>query len=307
MASGPIVCVGSINVDLVMSVSVAPQPGETVSGKEFHVNAGGKGANQAVAVARLGEDVRLIGAVGDDEFGRMLRRQLVKDGVDVRAVGTFSGSSGVATITVDASGENSIIVAAGANAAVTPEYLNSQRELLRGASLVLAQLEIPLDTVVHLARLCAQAEVPLMLDPAPAQTLPESVFPLVQWFTPNQTEAEFYLQERLLAPQAAAQHLLRLGCHGVILKMGANGALLANNAGMYEAQTYAVEVVDTTAAGDCFNGAFAVGIKRGMPAERAADFATCAAAWSVTERGAQSSMPTQAQVDKLMRTIARWQ
>lgn len=282
-------------MDMVSRVATVPRSGETVLGSSFKMHPGGKGANQAIAAARLGQPVQLIGMLGEDIFGATLRRHLEREGIGVEAVGHCEESSGVAAITVDAQAENSIIVTPGANAQVTPEYVNRHKEKIQQAAIVLSQLEIPLDTVMHLAHLCHEYHVPLVLDPAPAQTLPRELFSLVNWFTPNETEARFYVphvQSEDISPETMAQSLFALGCKGVLLKLGARGALLATADGdLYQAGPYLVNAVDTTAAGDCFNGAFAAGIAIGRSAQEAAEFACAAAALSVTRAGAQPSMP----------------
>ena len=299
MKAMAIVVVGSINIDLVTSVEAFPAPGETVAARGFQMHPGGKGANQAVAAARLGAEVRMIGMLGGDAFADLLRDGLSHNGVDHRGVGMVPGPSGVASITVDARGENTIVVAAGANAGVTRDYLDRQAGLLDGASIVLAQLEVPLDTVLHLARLCADRRLPLMLDPAPAQVLPPALLPLVEWFTPNETEARFYLGATGNTTSDAAEAWLAAGCRGVILKQGAQGATLLQAGSRCQARPPAVEPVDTTAAGDTFNGAFAAELARGCAPCEALQFATAAAAVSVTRQGAQPSMPTRSDVERL--------
>ena len=191
-------------MDLVVSAERIPAPGETIRGTGFQTHPGGKGANQAVAVARLGYPVDLIGMVGSDAFGEELRAGLADAGVDTHAVGTADGASGVAVITVAANGENAIVVQAGANHHVTPAYLDQHADMIAEAGLVLAQLEIPLATVLHLAQLCAAAKVPLLLDPAPACALPPELFQQTAWFTPNTTEAAFYTAADTPASDRAA-------------------------------------------------------------------------------------------------------
>ncbi len=190
----PIVVVGSINTDLVAVTRHIPAVGETVIGSDFQIHPGGKGANQAVAVARLGYPVRIIGRLGRDTFGAELRTYLEKAGVDIAGVSTTDGVSGVAVIVVSERGENSIVVTPGANSKVTPEDIDTNIAILRSAGMVLAQLEIPLETIEYLARVCARENLPLVLDPAPAMDLPATLFQHIAWFTPNQTEAAFYLR-----------------------------------------------------------------------------------------------------------------
>jgi len=298
-----IVVVGSINMDLVANAAHIPAAGETILGNDFLTHPGGKGANQAVAAARLGASVAMVGQLGSDGLGQQLRESLKQAGVDTSAVGTVPGTSGVALITVAASGENSIVVVPGANSQVTPAYLDQHAELIRNAGLVLAQLEIPIETVVRLGELCAAASVPLILDPAPAQKLPKDLYKNVAWLTPNETEAGFYLGHALSdkGPEAAAHELLEKGAQGVILKLGANGSYFAmksgNEAGI---QPFHVEAVDSTGAGDAFNGAFAAALMMGKSRLESAMFASAASAVSVTRAGAQASMATLEEVEQLM-------
>jgi ribokinase len=298
----PILVVGSINMDLVISAERIPAPGETLRGTGFQTHPGGKGANQAVAAARLGYPVAMIGMVGSDAFGHALRDQLAAAGVDTGAVGTADGASGVAVITVAANGENSIVVEAGANRSVTPAYLDQHAARIAGAGIILAQLEIPLETVLHLAQLCAAANVPLILDPAPACSLPQHLFPQIAWFTPNSTEAAAYTGSAVAStPAASARDLLALGCRGVILKRGGDGSYLLNRDGLEGAiKPFPVNAIDTTAAGDAFNGAFATALMLGRSPLESATFASAAAALSVTRTGAQSSMPTYAEVQAIL-------
>lgn len=299
----PIVVVGSINMDLVATAPHIPAAGETLLGTGFETHPGGKGANQAVAAARLGVPVQMIGLLGSDDIGKQLREGLNQAGVDTTAVGTVPGPSGVALITVADSGENTIVVASGANFQVTPDYLDKHANLIRNAGLVLSQLEIPLESVLHLAKLCTEAKVPLILDPAPARELPDELFQQVAWLTPNETEAAFYLGHAIgeNGPEAAAHQLLAKGAKGVILKLGGNGSYFALSSGNEAAiQPYHVQAVDSTGAGDAFNGAFAAALTMGKSRLEAAMFASAASAVSVTRKGAQSSMATLEEVEALM-------
>ena len=303
-----IVVVGSINLDLVASVDRLPEPGETLSGTAFAMHPGGKGANQAVAAARLGHPVSLIGKLGTDSFADQLRQSLRKDGVDIDAVTTVPGSSGVAVILLTPAGENSIIVIPGANAHLTPDDLDEHLPLLQSAGIVLTQLEIPIPTVERLAEICHDNAVPLILDPAPAQMLPASLFARITWFTPNETEAAFYARELTSDTGAEAEDLLAALLHsgpvGIVLKQGSRGVHLASSTDSFNQQILAfpVEPVDTTAAGDCFNGAFAVALLQGQSAAESARFANAAAALSTTKSGAQPSMPNLAEVQQLLRS-----
>jgi ribokinase len=306
-ARKPIVVVGSINIDLVASAERIPLQGETVLGNSFQIHPGGKGANQAVAIGRLGYAVNMIGCLGDDMFGAQLRSHMQEAGVEMSGVGTIADSaSGVALIVVAQSGENSIVIAPGANASVTPEYVESRIEILRSAGLVLTQLEIPLETVEYVANVCARENVPLILDPAPARELPQSLLRNVTWFTPNETEAAFFLdrsghEREGSSPEETAQLLQAKGIKGMVLKLGASGAYLATGDGRGEyVESFKVKAVDTTAAGDAFNGAFATALMLGMDPRYASRFAAAAASISVTRAGAQSSMPAMHEVEEVL-------
>jgi ribokinase len=303
MNNKPIVVVGSINMDLVATAAHIPAAGETILGSGFESHPGGKGANQAVAAARLGYPVQMIGQLGSDDVGKQLRQGLTTAGVDTTSIGTFDGPSGVALITVSDSGENSIVVVPGANATVTPAFLDQHSDKIANAGIVLAQLEIPLETVLHLGKLCADAKVPLILDPAPALKLPDSLLKQVTWFTPNETEATFYLGSAIKdgAHEEAAHKLIAKGAGNVILKLGDKGSYFAQGSGIEaKIQPFRVTAIDSTGAGDAFNGAFAVALMQGQSKLEAAMFASAASAISVTRKGAQSSMATQAEVQQLL-------
>lgn len=297
----PIVVVGSINIDLVAKAERIPVTGETVAGLEFQTHPGGKGANQAVAIARLGYPVRMIGKVGTDSFGLELRRELDRAGVDTTAVAAFEGPSGVAVIVVTPSGDNVIVVTPGANGALSPSDIDANLTIIREAGMVLTQLEMPLATVEYLAMVCADEGVPLMLDPAPAVELPLALVGSARWFTPNETEAAFYVpnDHTNSSPEQVAHALLGLGWPGIILKLGARGAYLARNGMSVEVDAFPVHSLDTTGAGDAFNGAFATALMLGFTDAEGARFAAAAAALSVTRAGAQPSMPAFEDVEDL--------
>jgi ribokinase len=288
-------------MDLVATAARIPLAGETISGDGFAMHPGGKGANQAVAVGRLGYPVKMIGRVGEDAFGAELRASLEDAGVDVSGVKRVAGSSGVAVIVVATSGENCIVVIAGANGTLKPEDLEEHAGTIRAAGAVLAQLEIPLKTVQRLAELCRDAGVPFVLDPAPARELPESLLRLVTWFTPNESEAAFFAGAGSDDAESVAKRLERLGVKNVLLKRGAEGFALMGAKGALETYpAYAVTAVDTTAAGDAFNGAFAMALVSGKTPVESGRFAAAAAAVSVTRRGAQPSMATLEEVEQMM-------
>jgi len=294
-----IVVIGSLNLDLVARVDRIPVPGETIIGLDFETYSGGKGANQATAVARLGAPVKMIGKLGSDAFANQLRDGLEKSGVDTSCVENVAGASGTALIESSADGENSIVVIPGANAHLLPEDIDRYRREIEQAAIILAQLEIPRETTEHLAHVARSAGVPLLLDPAPAYRLSRAVLSCVTWLTPNETETRLLLGlnpdgvSSHSAPEAAAR-LLDMGSRSVILKLGAQGVYLAGQEVEPAAiEACEVEVVDSTGAGDAFNGAFAFAmVHRGMEVHEAAAFACGAAALSVTRAGAQASMPT---------------
>ena len=306
----PIVVVGSINTDLVSTTKRIPAVGETVIGNDFHIHPGGKGANQAVAVARLGYPVQLIGRLGDDAFGVQLRAHLENSGVNIAGVATSDGTSGVAVIVVSEKGENSIIVTPGANSKVTPQDIETNLDSIRNAGIVLAQLEIPIETVDYLATICAREGVPLILDPAPATNLSPSIFDRIAWLTPNESEAAFYVGETVLAsnghlPDEIAKELLSKGNQGVVLKMGERGVFLASREvhGVL-IPAFKLRAVDTTAAGDAFNGGFATGLMLGKSSAESARFASAVAGISVTRHGAQPSMPSMTEVEQFLQGSA---
>ncbi len=291
-------------MDLVSAVVRIPTIGETVNALSFNTYPGGKGANQAVAVARLNHPVQMIGMTGTDAFGDSLRSTLAKNGVDVTHVGSAEGVTGTACIFVSELGENCIAVNAGANRWLTPEMLLSKADVITRAGVVLTQLEIPIETVECLAELCRNRGVPLILDPAPTQTLSPATLSSITWFTPNEAEVLFYAHQ-WRSDTELLERLFSLGMQGVVLKRGDKGALIAERGSRPVAvATPSVRVLDTTAAGDAFNGAFAVGLMRGFGPERGTYFANTAASISVTRSGAQPSLATLAEVEAMQHSIA---
>ena len=308
MTQPAIVVVGSLNADLVVHVPRFPVAGETISGEGFVLLPGGKGANQACAAGRLGGVVAMVGQVGRDDHGGMLRESLRQAGVDVRLVDQDEQSAtGVAIISIDAAGENQIILAAGANGTFTPERLARALPLIRSASVLLLQLETPLDTVMRAATEARAAGVTVVLDPAPAREVPDQLLRLATYVTPNEGElarlvgAPLADQPSMADIDAQAARLIARGSTRVLAKLGARGARLITADGVTEWPALPVTPVDTTAAGDAFNGAFAVALAEGAELDRAVRFATTAAAISVTRHGAQPSMPSRAEVDDLAR------
>ncbi|HEY2546965.1 MAG TPA: ribokinase [Candidatus Acidoferrum sp.] len=302
-----LVVVGSINLDLVSVAPRIPVRGETLTGASFASFPGGKGANQAYAAARLGTPVSMIGKLGNDSFGAELRANLESVGVDTTAIENESTSTGIAQIITAENGENVIVVIPGANAHVSPLYVEKHVNVIRKASIVLTQLEIPLETVEYLASVTRKEGIPLVLDPAPARLLPESLLQRVDWLTPNESETCSLLglksqdlpEEEL---QEVAETLLRRGSSNVLLKLGHRGCFLGLADGRrIHIPAYSVRAIDSTAAGDAFNGAFASAILEGHDPVRAASWASAVAAISVTRRGAQPSMPTNAEVQEFLR------
>ena len=304
MAASRILVVGSINMDIVALVERLPTPGETVTGGTLLINHGGKGANQAVAARRLGADVRFIGCVGDDTFGPELRQGMAAEGIGVDGIETIAGiNSGTALIVVDAAGRNQIAVASGANARLTVDWIARFAEDIAWAQIVICQLEVPLDTVLWTLQTARQHDAVTVLNPAPAQPLPPEIWPLVDYVTPNEIEAAHLSGLSLAGPSDAghvARALLARGPRVVILTLGEHGAFIGTPDRMAHVPAFPVTAVDTTAAGDAFNGALAVALNEGHPLDLAVRFANATAGLACTQRGAQNSLPVRAQVDTLL-------
>ncbi|MDB6084813.1 MAG: Ribokinase [Gammaproteobacteria bacterium] len=297
--------VGSSNTDMMVRVERIPRAGETLLGGEFLTAAGGKGANQAVGAARAGGKVTFIARMGKDVLGDQAMADLRRDGIDVsRVVRDPSAASGVALIFVAQDGENSIAVAGGANAKLSPADVKKSARIIRSAAMLVAQLETPLATVRTAARIAAQAGVPVILNPAPARALPDSLLELVSILTPNETEAELLtgieVKDELGAAKACAA-LRSRGVGTVIITLGSRGAFAADATGQHWVPGFKVKAVDTTAAGDMFNGALAVALAEGRALLDAVRFANAAAALAVTRRGAQPSAPARADIDRFLR------
>ena len=290
-----IVVLGSTNTDMVIAGKKIPVPGETVCGGSFLMNPGGKGANQAVAVARLSAKKGaciFIAKVGDDLFGRETATRLRRDGILPRLVVDRKEASGTALILVDSKGQNVISVALGANGTLSPKDVTPFRKDIEGAAALVMQLETPLKTVEWAAKVAHDAGVPVILNPAPAQKLPKSLYPLVDWITPNETEAELLTGVKVVDAASAAKAvgvLKKRGVGHVVITMGSKGAYCGDCNKVYPCRK--VKSVDCVAAGDTFNGAFAVALAEGKTCAEAIDFAQKASAISVTRPGAQSSVP----------------
>jgi ribokinase len=299
-----IIVVGSSNTDMIIRLDRIPKPGETVLGGTFATAAGGKGANQAVAAARAGGAVTFVARIGQDMFGEEALTGFRQDGITVEYV-TRDASipSGVAMIFVAENGENSIAVAGGANARLSPTDVNRASQEFAGSSALLMQLETPLETVQAAAELAAQVGVRVILNPAPARALPDELLRLVSILTPNETEAEMLTGVKVMdeaAASEAADRLLARGVNTVILTLGARGAFVANAATRQLVPGFKVEPVDTVAAGDVFNGSLAVALGERRPLLESVRFANAAAAISVTRPGAQPSVPKRPEIERML-------
>ena len=295
-----IVVLGSANTDMVVAGKSIPKPGETVSGGTFLMNPGGKGANQAVAVARLSERkgaCMFIGKVGDDMFGRDCAKRMKKDGIAARLIVDSVNASGTALIMVDAKGQNVISVALGANGTLCVEDIAAFRKDIENAAALLLQLETPMETVVEAAKWAHAKGVPVILNPAPAAKLPRALYGLLDWITPNETEAEILTGVKVTDAASAAKAtavLRKRGVKHVLITLGAKGCWCGECRKIFPGRK--VKAVDCVAAGDTFNGAFTVALAEGKSCAEAIAFAQAAAAISVTRPGAQASVPFRREV-----------
>ena len=311
MNTPKIVVVGSVNADMVVKSDRIPAPGETVTGGDFVMAAGGKGANQAVAAARLGAKVTLVAKIGQDMFGDQAVENYRTEGIDTDLILRDPDShTGVALILVDNAGENLISVASGANHHLLPADVEQAAERIRTADAVLLQLEIPIDTVRHTARLAAEAGVPVVLDPAPAPSEPldRELLAQVTYLTPNESEAQRLTGVEVVderSARTAAAKLLDAGAQNVIITLGSKGALAAAPGRTVFVPGYPVDASDSTAAGDAFNGALATALARGLSIDEAVGEACLVGALSVTRLGAQPSLPTAAEVQSFAKTFAK--
>lgn len=299
-----ITVIGSSNVDLIVKLPRFPKPGETVLGGQFYKAQGGKGANQAVAAARAGANVCFISRVGNDDFGKSTLLSYSKDGITIDHVSVDNTlPTGVAVIYVDAHGENTIGLAEGANAALTPEQVRRAASVISLSKLLLLQLEIPFETVKESILLARKANVPVILNPAPAQPIDSEILKNVSILTPNEIEAEFLTGISLTTDDAikhAAQQLRSRGVHTVIITLGSRGVYVSTERENLFIPGFQVEAADTTAAGDVFNGTLAVAIAEGKKLIDAIRFANAAAALSVTKLGAQTSAPRREEIDEFL-------
>jgi len=304
MNNSIIVVVGSSNTDMIIQLDKIPVPGETVLGGEFSIAAGGKGANQAVAAARAGGNVTFIAAVGNDALGTQAVEGFLRDGINVEYIKKVKNvASGVALIFVDKTGENSIAVASGANANLRPETIIEAEHVISEAQILLMQLETPIETVCRAAELAYKAGVKVILNPAPARSLDDELLKKVSIITPNETEAELLTNikvENETGALKAAKVLLGKGIESVLITLGAQGVFLATNQTCELIPGFRVDAVDSTAAGDVFNGVLAVGLAEKKTIKEAIRFANAAAALSVTKLGAQPSAHKRKEIDSFL-------
>ena len=297
-----VVVVGSVNMDLMLRCPHLPLPGETVLGSDFRTLPGGKGANQSVAAARLGASVSLIGCVGGDSFGQQAMSALRAEGIDLTHLYVVANeATGVAMVLVEDSGENSITLAPGVNAALSVERIDAASAVIAGAALLVCQLETPLASIQRAIAIAHAAGVPVLLNPAPAQTLTDALLRQVTWLVPNEGEARLLSSCALANPadaQDAAQALVRRGATSVIMTLGAQGVVWADANGVRHQIAKSARVQDTTGAGDAFVGALAAELAQGRCLRDAIEFAQCAAAYSVERIGAQAAMPRRADLDR---------
>ena len=287
-----IVVVGSINADLVFEADKRPNPGETLIGKDFKTVPGGKGANQAIAASRLGAKVAMMGCLGEDQNGIFLEENLKVNNVETKFIKKVKGvPSGVAGITL-AEGDNSIIVVPGANYEVDKTYIDKNKEVIKSAKIVLLQLEIPIEVVEYVIDICSKNRVKTILNPAPIQTLKEDTLEKLDYLTPNEHEFE------ILYGSKREEEMLKKHKNKLIITKGSEGVSFSDGDKVINVPSNKVEVVDTTGAGDTFNGSFAYSLVKGMSIKESIEFANKAAAISVTKFGAQGGMPTLKEVDE---------
>ncbi|WP_409025615.1 ribokinase [Gallibacterium anatis] len=288
---------GSINADHVIQVPHFPQPGETLSGQNYHIVYGGKGANQAVAAARLGAKVDFIACIGEDKIGLEMKQAFQKDGINTDSIATIQGeTTGIAMIQVTDSGENSIVISAGANAHLTTDIVDKFKQKILDADALLMQLETPLDAIIYATKIAKQAGKHTVLNPAPAKALPDELLAQLTMITPNETESEVLTGVKVVDEQSAARAAAvfhQKGVAIVLITLGAKGVFISHNALQKIIPGFRVQAKDTTAAGDTFNGALVTALLEQKSLEEAIQFAHAAAAISVTRFGAQTSIPSR--------------
>ncbi len=301
-----ITVIGSSNTDLVVKAPKLPAPGETVLGSEFIIAPGGKGANQAVTIARLGGDVTLVAKLGMDDFGDQRLEDFKRDGMSTEFVFRDEESpSGVALIFVDHEGENMIVAALGSNAKLLPDDVDKARSAIVGADMVVLQLETTMETVEHAINIAAENNVPVILNPAPGSELSSALIEKIDYLTPNETEAEILTGIEVASDddaQKAGAKLLELGAGNVIVTMGKRGEMLITKNEHSLIPAFVVDAVDATAAGDAFNGGLAYALANGRESMDAVKFANAVAALAVTRMGAQPSMPTRDELEQFLAT-----
>jgi ribokinase len=299
-----IVVVGSLNMDLIARSPHIPAPGETVLGSDFSTAAGGKGANQAVAAARLGAQVTMVGCVGGDDYGRQLLNSLQADGVDSQFVCVASNAhTGIALITVDDAGENSIVVVSGTNWQLTQADVAAAEAAIAAADMLMLQLELPLQVILFAAELAARHDVPVLLNPAPARPLPTNLLANITYLIPNESEAALLADcavDDMNGVETAVSRLRQLGVANIIITMGSQGAYLHSDEASLMMPAFPVQPVDTTAAGDAFVAGVAVAVGEKRPLAEAVHFATAVGALATTQHGAQPSLPTKTAVQQLL-------
>lgn len=296
-----VLVVGSINMDLVVRVPHSPKPGETVLGGDFETFPGGKGANQAVAAARMGGEVTMVGRVGSDNFGDSLIQGLVEDNIRTTYVIKDTDTpTGIAMIAVAANGENMIVVASGANYKVSEEDVTNARDIMRDTDLLLLQLECPMEVVTAAINLAKAYDIPVVLNPAPAQPLSQALLANVDILTPNETELMMLAGEDTV--DKAVAKVLSWGTKNLVVTLGANGARVVTDGLDRHIPAHEITAVDTTAAGDAFNGALAVAFAEGKPLLEAVNYGMAAGALAATRRGAQPSLPTRDAVENLIKS-----
>ena len=302
--AGNLVVLGSINADHILNLESFPTPGETVTGNQYQVAFGGKGANQAVAAGRSGANIAFIACTGDDDTGERVRKQLAGDNIDIAPVSVVAGeSTGVALIFVNAEGENVIGIHAGANAALTTKRVEAQRERVANAEALLMQLESPVESVLAAAKIAHENHTTVVLNPAPARVLSDELLALVDIITPNETEAEKLTGIRVENDgdaARAAQALHDKGIGTVIITLGSRGVWASVNGEGRRVPGFKVKAIDTIAAGDTFNGALVTALLEGKNLDDAIRFAHAAAAIAVTRKGAQPSVPWRKEIDEFL-------
>ncbi len=301
-----VLVIGSLNADLVVRTPHFPKLGETISGDDLHIIPGGKGANQAVAAARQGASVAMIGRVGKDSFGDFLLENLKADHIDISRIERDESSTGTAIIVVDENGQNSIVLSAGANGKVTSEDIKKHSPGFQAMKCVLLQLEIPLETVIYAAQSSFMNDATVILNPAPARTLPDELLKAVDYLIPNETELTILSGIQVTdvaSAEKAARALQEHGTFTVIVTMGEKGALIVDKFDneIQHIPPFKIDVVDTTAAGDAFISGFASALLRGVELEEAVKYANACGALAATKFGAQPSLPTKEETEKFIK------